>query len=75
MQSPWRSTPEWRPTEFRRFEAGLDTSMGTARIITDAGKAYIKAMGNRQGPHLLAVELIATRLDQRSCELDSQLSR
>lgn len=62
MQFPWHSTPEWRPTEFSRFEAGLDTSMGTGRIVTDAGKAYIKAMGNRQGPHLLAVELIATRL-------------
>jgi len=36
--------------------------MGTARIMTDAGAAYIKALGNRQGPHPLACELIATRL-------------
>jgi len=62
MNLPWHSTPQWKPAEFCRFESGLDTSMGTARIITDAGKAYIKAMGNRQGPHLLAVELVATRL-------------
>lgn len=62
LQLPWHSDNEWQPTEFKRFEAGLDTSMGTARIITDAGRTYIKAMGNRQGPHLLAVELIATRL-------------
>lgn len=47
---------------FVRFEQAFDTSMGTARIVTDAGPAYIKAMGNRQGPHPLACEVIATRL-------------
>jgi len=47
---------------FVRFEEALDTSMGTARIVTDAGPAYIKALGNRQGPHPLACELVATRL-------------
>lgn len=36
--------------------------MGTAEIVTDAGPAYIKAMGNRQGPHALACELVATQL-------------
>ncbi len=36
--------------------------MGTARIVTDVGPAYIKAMGNRQGPHPLAAELVATQL-------------
>jgi hypothetical protein len=36
--------------------------MGTALIVTDAGKAYIKAMGNRQGPHPLACEWVATQL-------------
>lgn len=53
---------DWHPTTFVRFEEGLDTSMGTARIVTDAGPAYIKAMGNRQGPHPLACELVATQL-------------
>ncbi len=52
----------WQPTTFVRFEAGLDTSMGTAQILTDRGSAYIKAMGNPQGPHPLACELVATRL-------------
>jgi hypothetical protein len=52
----------WRPTTFLRFEEALDTSMGTARIVTDAGRAYIKAMGNRQGPHQLACEWVATQL-------------
>jgi hypothetical protein len=36
--------------------------MGTARIVTDAGPAYIKPMGNRQGPHQLACELVGTQL-------------
>ncbi len=36
--------------------------MGTAEIMTDAGSAYIKAMGNRQGPHPLACEWMATHL-------------
>jgi hypothetical protein len=35
--------------------------MGTAEIITDAGRAYIKAMGNRQGPHALACEYVGTQ--------------
>ncbi len=52
----------WLPTTFLRFEEGLDTSMGTARIVTDAGPAYIKALGNRQGPHPLACEWVATQL-------------
>ena len=38
--------------------------MGTARIVTDAGKAYIKALSNRQGPHPLACELVAIQLAQ-----------
>ena len=57
-------TNEWNPATFTRFEHGLDTSMGTARIITDAGPAYIKGLGNRQGPHPLACELVATKLAQ-----------
>jgi hypothetical protein len=36
--------------------------MGTALIVTDAGKAYIKALGNRQGPHPLACEWVGTEL-------------
>ena len=52
----------WQPTTFLRFEEALDTSMGTARIVTDAGRAYVKPMGNRQGPHQLACEWVATQL-------------
>jgi hypothetical protein len=52
----------WQPTTFLRFEEMLDTSMGTSRIVTDAGPAYIKALGNLQGPHPLACEWVATQL-------------
>ncbi|MEX2174518.1 MAG: HipA family kinase [Pirellulaceae bacterium] len=36
--------------------------MATARIKTDAGIAYIKVLGNKQGPHQLACELVGTML-------------
>lgn len=52
----------WRPTTFVRFERNYDTSIGTARIVTDAGPAYIKPLGNRQGPHVLACEWVGTQL-------------
>ena len=61
---PWHSNPSWQPTQFRRFEKAMGTSMRTARIVTDAGHAYIKAMGPHESPQLLAVEFVATRLAQ-----------
>src|SRR5687768_3138982 len=45
-----------------RFEEAFDTSVGTSIVVTDAGKAYLKAMGNRGGPHALASEWVGTRL-------------
>lgn len=36
--------------------------MDTAVVMTDAGRAHLKVMGNKQGPHTLACELICTRL-------------
>lgn len=52
----------WQPTRFVRFEQAFDTSVGTSIVVTDAGKAYLKAMGNRQSPHVLACEWVATQL-------------
>ena len=52
----------WQPTTFLRFEEAFPSSMQTARIVTDAGPAYIKALGNREGPHHLAIELVVTQL-------------
>jgi hypothetical protein len=36
--------------------------MWTARVMTDAGAAHLKALGNREGPHALARELVGTAL-------------
>jgi hypothetical protein len=54
----------WRPTTFLRWEKCFETSIGTAKIVTDATKAYIKPMGNRQGPHVLACEWVGSQLAQ-----------
>lgn len=52
----------WNPTRIVRVRESYDTSMGTTRVQTDASLGYLKAMGNDQGPHCLASELIATAL-------------
>jgi hypothetical protein len=52
----------WRPTTFLRFEIALDTSMATVRLVTDAGPAYIKGLGNRQDLHPLACEGVGTQV-------------
>ena len=35
---------------------------GFTEVTTDAGRAYIKPMGNRQGPHVLATDWVGTHL-------------
>lgn len=52
----------WQPRAFCRFERPLGTSTGVALIVTDAGKAYIKALGNAEGPHALACDWVGTHL-------------
>ena len=52
----------WPPTTFRRFAKTIKSSTAVARIVTDAGPAYIKALGNPQGPHALACDLVGARL-------------
>lgn len=53
----------WQPNEFLRFDESIrSSSMCTARVTTDAGPAYLKAMGNPQGPHQLACDYIGTQL-------------
>lgn len=54
--------PAWRPTRLIRVVESYDTSMGTTKIKTDATFGYIKALGNRQGPHALASEWVASSL-------------
>lgn len=55
-------TPEWAPTRFVRFVRSIGTSTGPAEIVTDRGRAYLKALGNKEGPHSLAAEWIGTAL-------------
>jgi hypothetical protein len=52
----------WSPSWLARVEESYDTSMGTTKIKTDATWGYIKALGNRQGPHPLACEFVGTQL-------------
>jgi HipA-like kinase len=52
----------WRPTRLTQVVESYDTSTGTTKIRTDASLAYIKVLGNRQGPHALASELVGTAL-------------
>lgn len=54
--------PAWPPTVFRRIERVLPTSTSPAIIVTDAGRVYAKALGNPEGPHALACELIGMNL-------------
>ncbi len=53
----------WQPTQFESLVDGpFDTSMGTAKVKTNATFGYLKAMGNREGPHALASEWVGTSL-------------
>lgn len=52
----------WRPTTIRRFVASYPTSTNVVRVDTDAGEGFLKALGNPEGPHVLACELVGTML-------------
>jgi hypothetical protein len=53
---------KWTPTIFLRWVNSVETSTGPAEIVTDAGSAFMKAKGNKEGPHVLACEWIGTKL-------------
>lgn len=56
---PWGT---WSPTRFVRSEQVLDTSMRTVVVMTDLGRGHLKAMGNPEGEHALACDLIGSHL-------------
>jgi hypothetical protein len=56
------SSPNFRPTEITGFIRSLDSGAGTLLVDTDAGLGYLKALGNREGPHVLACDLVGTHL-------------
>jgi hypothetical protein len=58
------SSPEsnWRPTKVYRVEECKGTGADVVLLVTDAGRAYGKFLGNHEGPHVLACEYVGTRL-------------
>lgn len=53
----------WRPTRFKRVDGPpMRSSMRTAKILTDDGRAFVKALGNPEGPERLASELVGLRV-------------
>lgn len=58
----WSLETTWQPTRLLAVAGSADTSTGATEVMTDAGRAYIKALGNRQGPHVLATDWVGTLL-------------
>lgn len=58
----WTADTHWWPTQVLDVAASADTSTGATEVTTDAGRAYIKPLGNRQGPHVLATDWVGTHL-------------
>lgn len=58
----WVLESNWNPTRLMEVAGSADTSTGATEVTTDAGRAYIKPMGNRQGPHVLATDWVGTHL-------------
>jgi hypothetical protein len=50
---PWHSSGNWQPTEVNQFINHVNSGAGTLIVRTDAGLAYLKALGNPDGPHAL----------------------
>jgi hypothetical protein len=50
----------WQPSTVLRFVRTFQTAMRTALVETDAGEGYLKALGNPEGPHALACELVGS---------------
>jgi hypothetical protein len=58
----WAHEAIWKPTRLLEVAASVDTSTGATEVLTDAGPAYVKPLGNRQGPHVLATDWVGTHL-------------
>lgn len=50
-----------RPTRFRVIQT-RPTSTSVAQITTDKGSGFLKVLGNPQGPHALAADVVGTLL-------------
>ena len=54
----WTLETTWQPTRLIEVAGSVDTSTGATEVMTDAGRAYIKPLGNQQGPHVLATDWV-----------------
>ncbi|HCN30620.1 MAG TPA: hypothetical protein DIT64_18170 [Verrucomicrobiales bacterium] len=52
----------WKPTRIRGLVQALPSGSEALLVETDAGAAYAKLPGGKEGPHILACELVGTRL-------------
>lgn len=52
----------WGPANILRVWKVHPTSARTAHVQTDQGNGYLKGLNNPEGPHLLACELLGTRV-------------
>ncbi len=52
----------WKPSKIRRGIESLATGSEVVQVETDAGRAFAKFLGGGEGPHVLACELVGTRL-------------
>lgn len=59
---PWTHDTDWHPTEMLTVADPVRTSTSPAEVDTDAGHAFIKTLGNPQGPHVLATDWVGTHL-------------
>ena len=50
----------WNPNTINRAVQGLMTATRTVRIETELGEGFLKALGNPEGPHSLACELVGS---------------
>ncbi len=52
----------WKPTRILGLVQALPSGSEALLVETDAGPAYAKLPGGKEGPHILACELVGTRL-------------
>lgn len=53
----------WNPKEIKRISKGsINSSTNPVIVVTDQGGGYFKAMGNKEGPQVLACEYVGTSL-------------
>ena len=55
----------WHPRVVLRFIKAFPYSTTPVLVDTDCGEGYLKALGNPQGPHALACELVGTSLARK----------